>query len=115
MVRASRNHGIEVRRAVQITCSEDMVAEFLRKVSLVETQILAQETDLIELLPENPAVGRRRFKLTDEHLWVIEAQWRQCTDADAELAQIIHAHLRKKARNEEGARRTRIKAREVLQ
>lgn len=48
---------------------------------LARIRILTQDTDPLELLPENPARGTERGKQTPEKIYTIKAQWHQCVEA----------------------------------
>lgn len=82
MVRAYNRHGREAQRVVQITCDRVIEAEFLRQMRMANIEILPSEVDPLELLPDNPATCQDRIRLTREHQQDINAQWRQCSEAE---------------------------------
>lgn len=77
MVRAYNRNGREAGRVRQLTCDLQVEAEFLRRMRL-ERMKLPSDVDPLQLLPENPARGKERERLTREHLTTIKAQWSQC-------------------------------------
>lgn len=66
--------------------------------------ILTQDTDPLECVPNNPAPGPGRVKLTHENFETVKEQWRQCVYATKnehtrrhfeELMPVIDARIRK--------------------